>query len=371
MKMKCAVAGLGIGMAHVAGYLQSGEAELIAVADAWEPRRQTVGGTFSQGSMSVLRPLFSDRQVQMRWEDTGVQVYDDIKKIADNPDIELVSLCTPDYLHEEHALYLLDAGKHLILEKPVALSLEGARRIADAAESSGKRVAVAYEFRRNPGVVALKTLIDSGKLGDLKAFNLQHFRRPFRRDKWNRWIQQESKSGGLIVEETSHWFDLARFLTGKEFSSVFTVGTGDIHRDFDYEDVAFCQGHFNDGSVWQIAHSLTAFDFAFTIEIHGCEGTARLGLKENAWSSLDAGASDHWGVLSWAALNTGPEDAVVQVFDSEAGEPESIRDNVEALVACFCHDEAFPTSLEDGIEALNVALAARRSLKTGEIITLL
>ena len=116
----------------------------------------------------------------------------------------------------------------------MALTLDGARRIAESARSRGRRVAVAYEFRMNPGVRALKELIDSGDLGAVKAFNLQHFRTPFRRDKWNRWIQEEDKSGGLIVEETSHWFDLARYLTGRDIASVYTVGTGEVHDDFDY-----------------------------------------------------------------------------------------------------------------------------------------
>ena len=368
--MKCAVVGLGIGMAHVAGYLKSENAELTLVADAWEPRRSRVGGTFDQGSMMVLRPLFSDAQVKMRWEDLGIRVVSDVSEVADDPEIELVSLCTPDYLHEEHALRLLESGKHLILEKPVALNLEGARRISRAADAAGRRVAVAYEFRRNPGVLALKELIGSGTLGEVRAFNLQHFRRPFRRDKWNKWIQEEEKSGGLIVEETSHWFDLARYLTGSEFASVYAVGSDGVHPDFDYEDLAFCQGRFRNGAAWQISHALTGFDFSFTIQIHGSAGTAWLGLKEEAYCSLDAGSSDYHGVLSWAPLNATPRDAIVRVWDSEAGEPESIRDNVVALVECFRRGEAFPNGLEDGIEALRVSLAARESCRTGMIVTL-
>jgi len=366
--MKCAVVGLGIGMAHVAGYLQSSSAELIAVADAWEPRRRRVGGTFEQGSMVVLRPLFTDGILAKRWEDIGTRVYEDVAQVAADPDIELVSLCTPDYLHEEHALALLQAGKHLILEKPVALSLEGAERIRAAAEDADRRVAVAYEFRLNPGAAALKKLIDSGTLGAVRAFNLYHFRTPFRRDKWEAWIQSEERSGGLLVEETSHWFDLARFLTGREFADIHTVGTSGVHPDFDYEDVAYCQGHFDDGTPWQISHALTGFDFSFSIQVHGTLGTAWLGLKEDAYSSLDNGASEHWGVLSWAPLNAEPRDARVRVWDSEAGEPESIRDNVAALVDCFLQDTPFPTTLDDGIAALTVALAARESLRSESII---
>ncbi len=242
--------------------------------------------------------------------------------------------------------------------------------IREAVESSGRRVAIAYEFRLNPGAAALRELINTGVLGEVKAFSLHHFRKPFRRDKWNKWIQSESKSGGLIVEETSHWFDLARFLTGEEFASVHTVGTDAIHTDFDYEDVAFCQGRFTNGSAWQISHALTEFDFNLTIQVHGTEGTAWLGLKERAYTSLDNGASNHWGILSHAPLNADPEDATIWVWDSEAGKPESIRDNVAALVNCFKTGRKFPSTLNDGEEALRVALAARESYRTGKVVKL-
>lgn len=368
--MKIAVVGLGIGMAHVAGYRKSSDAELVAVADAWPPRLEKIGGTFAQGSMSVLRPLFEEALLAQRWETLGVRAYTDIQDVASDDEIELVSLCTPDYLHEEHAILLLEAGKHLILEKPVALTLDGAERIRRAAEKAGRRVAVAYEFRLNPGVAALKKLIDSGDLGRIHALSLHHFRKPFRRDKWNKWIQSESKSGGLIVEETSHWFDLIRYLSGDEIASVFTVGTDAVHPDFDYEDVAFCQGRLSGGSAWQISHALTGFDFSFTIQVHGSSGTAWLGLKEAVYSSLDNGSSSHWGVLSHAPLNSNPEDARVRVWESEAGEPETIRDNVSALAGRFVRGEAFPTTFNDGVGALKAALAARESYRSGEIVEL-
>jgi predicted dehydrogenase len=369
--VKTAVVGLGIGMAHVAAYLRSAEAELVAVADAWEPRLTHVGGTFDQGSMLVLKPLFTEQQISRRWEDIGIRACSDIQDIAEDDEIELVSLCTPDYLHQEHAVLLLEAGKHIILEKPVALTIEGSNRIREAAESSGRRVAVAYEFRLNPGAAALRELISAGTLGEVKAFSLHHFRKPFRRDKWNKWIQSESTSGGLIVEETSHWFDLARFLTAEEFATVHTVGTDAIHPDFNYEDVAFCQGRFTNGSAWQISHALTGFDFNLTIQVHGTEGTAWLGLKEGTYTSLDNGASKYWGILSHAPLNADPEDAIIRIWDSEAGEPKSIRDNVETLVNCFKTGSEFPTTLNDAVEALRVALAARESLNTGKVINLL
>jgi myo-inositol 2-dehydrogenase/D-chiro-inositol 1-dehydrogenase len=373
--MRTAVIGLGIGLAHVAGYLKNPRAQLVAVADAWEPRRAKVGGTFAQGSMRVLEPLFeppnmSAGTTEKNWEALGVRAYADARDIAADPEIELVSLCTPDDTHEELGIMLLEAGKHLLLEKPLALTIEGSRRLIDAAKANNRRVSVGYEFRVNPAVRRLRELLDSGSLGEVRAFSLYHYRTPFRRDKWQSWIQLKERSGGLIIEETCHWFDLARYLTGKEVASLNCVGASDIHPDFDYEDIAYVQGSYTDGAVFQISHALTGYDFSLVMQLHGTAGTAWCGLKEERYSSLDAGASDYLGVVSHGPLNGSPAGATVETFGEEATEPSNIRECTAATVDAMIDGAPFPAELEDGLESLRIALAARRSLREGNIVKL-
>ena len=145
-------------------------------------------------------------------------VHDDITGIERDPSLELVSVCTPDDTHEAYTHRLLDAGKRVLLEKPVALTMEGserlARRVASVAARRWEPVGLGYEFRLNPAVARLKKLAHDGTLGTPRAFALYHLRTPFRRDKYERWIQDKSRSGGLLVEETCHWFDLARWVMG-------------------------------------------------------------------------------------------------------------------------------------------------------------
>lgn len=373
--MKTAVIGLGIGLAHVAGYLKNPRAQLVAIADAWEPRRARVGGTFSQGSMSVLEPLFqpphmSEGTTEKRWADLGIRAHADAREIAADPEIELASLCTPDDTHEELGIMLLEAGKHLLLEKPLALTMEGSQRLIDAARANKRRVSVGYEFRVNPAVRRLRELVDSGSLGEIRAFSLYHYRTPFRRDKWQNWIQQKERSGGLIIEETCHWFDLARYLTGKEVATLSCVGASDIHPDFDYEDIAYVQGSYADGAAFQISHSLTGYDFSLVIQLHGTGGTAWCGLKEERYSSLDAGASDYLGVVSHGPLNGSPAEATAETFEEEATEPFNIRECTSATVDAMIDGGPFPAELEDGRESLRIALAARRSLREGNIVEL-
>ncbi|MFP4331241.1 MAG: Gfo/Idh/MocA family protein [Spirochaetaceae bacterium] len=370
--MKCAVVGLGIGLAHVAGYLAHPKAQLVAVADAWAPRRAKVGGTFSQGSMRLLEPLFEPPQmaagtVEKRWEELGVRVYREASEVAADGEIELVSLCTPDDSHEALGIELLEAGKHLLLEKPLALTLEGSQRLIDAARANDRRVSVGYEFRVNPAVRRLRELVASGRLGESRAFSLYHYRTPFRRDKWQNWIQSRERSGGLIIEETCHWFDLARYMRNCAVESVHCVGTGDIHPDFDYEDLAYIQGRYSDGGVFQISHALTGYDFSLVLQVHGTEGTAWCGLKEERHSSLDAGAGDYLGVVSYGPVNGSPADATVETYGAEATEPFNIKECTKATVEAMMEGGPFPADLEDGLESLRIALAARRSLESGVV----
>ncbi len=374
-----AVVGLGIGMAHAAGYLTSPHARLAAVADAWDVRRATVGGTFTQGSMLNLKPLFSQEPLELssldgRWEDLGARVYSDVSEVAADPDISLVSLCTPDDTHEHYAIAVLEAGKNLLLEKPVALSLDSAERIRAAAERTGRRVAVGYEMRINPAVAKVRELVASGALGEIHAFSLQQYRKPFRRDKWQKWIQARERSGGLIVEETCHWFDLARFLTGKEIAHVHAVGTDRILPDFDYEDIAFVQGWYADGAVFQIGHSLTGFDFSLVIQVHGSAGTVWCGMKGDAHCLLDAGQTDYIALVAHGPVDGGaaisgasPREPEVRTYGTEAREGESIRDYVHHVAHAMHSGAPFLADLEDGIAALRIALAARASLHSGAV----
>jgi UDP-N-acetyl-2-amino-2-deoxyglucuronate dehydrogenase len=120
--LKAAVVGLGIGMAHVAGYIQSPDTELYAVCDLMPERLSKVGGTFNQGSMLCLRPLISMDILGNSWEEIGVKTFSSLDELLEDDAIDIISICTPDYLHAEHAEKVIKAGKHLLLEKPIDIN---------------------------------------------------------------------------------------------------------------------------------------------------------------------------------------------------------------------------------------------------------
>ncbi|MBN2552724.1 MAG: Gfo/Idh/MocA family oxidoreductase [Spirochaetales bacterium] len=359
--MKAAVVGLGIGHAHCAGYLQSPHAELAAVCDLMPGRLARVGGTFEAGSMTELRRLYPQEILARRWEEIGVRTFTSLEELLEDPGIEIVSLCTPDHTHAELAVRILRSGRHLLMEKPLALSLPQAEAVGRALSDSGSVLAVDYEFRLNPAIRQLRRLIEEGITGEVEAFTLYHFRRPFKRDKWQKWIQRRESSGGLIVEETSHWLDLLRFLTGREVASLSCRTNDRIHPDFDFEDIAFIQGSLSAGGIFQISHALSGFDFSLNLAVHGRKATAWCHLKDNPASRLDDLQSSYCALVAWGDSNRGPEAADSRVYGAEALEPQSIKDFAMDFARCIAEGRRPAAGYEDALRALELALAAREA----------
>jgi UDP-N-acetyl-2-amino-2-deoxyglucuronate dehydrogenase len=367
-KLKAAVVGLGIGHAHCAAYLDSEHAELAAVCDVWPGRLESVGGTFSQGSMRELRGLYPAGLEDKRWRDIGVRTYSRLNDLLADPEIRLVSVCTPDHLHAEQACRVLEAGKHLLLEKPLALDMAGAEAIGRAVEKSGKTFSVDYEFRLNPAVMKLRELVSGGFTGPVEALSVHHFRTPFKRDKYRHWIQKQVFSGGLIVEETSHWLDLARYISGLEVDSVSCRTAAGIHADFDYEDIAYLQGEFAGGGIWQISHALSGFAFSLNICVHGRRGTAWCALKENPRSLLDGKQTSYCGIVSWGEAGAPAEQVQTLTYGEEATEPYTIRAYARHFAACAAGEEEPRVSFNDARLALELSLAARRAAAAGATV---
>jgi predicted dehydrogenase len=369
--MKAAVIGLGIGHAHCAGYLASPHAELAAVCDLMPERLASVGGTFERGSMQELRRLYPKELLDRRWEEIGVRTFTSLEELLKDDSIEIVSLCTPDHTHAQLAVKVIESERHLLVEKPLALSLPEAQAIGRALDSSKSIFAVDYEFRLNPAITQIRRLIEEGVTGAVEAFTLYHFRRPFKRDKWQSWIQKKDRSGGLIVEETSHWLDLLRFLTGQEVAHLFCHTSSAIHPDFDFEDIAFIQGSLSAGGIFQISHALSGFDFSLNLTVHGRRATVWCHVKDNPESKLDRMKSRYCALVTWGDPNHPAQPADFREFGLEATEPDNIRDFTMDFVDCIAEGRKPAVGFEEALRALELALAAGQAAASGGCTTVL
>lgn len=194
--MKFGIAGLGVGATQVLPQAESAPfAEIVAAAD--------------------VRPQALD-EFRKRY---GGKTYDSVAGLAQDPDVEVVWVSTPNPFHCEHTVTLLERGKHVMVEKPMATSLEEAQRMIEAAERNGRKLMCGHTASLMPGFRAIRRVVTSGRLGAVQAINLWSY---------TDWIFEPrmpdeinvSKGGGQPFRQGPHQFDVVRLIGGGMVKSV-------------------------------------------------------------------------------------------------------------------------------------------------------
>src|SRR3954447_13331671 len=165
--------------------------DLLAVADVYEPSLQLAKEKFG------FRQTFTDFR----------------RMLAELPTIDAVSVCTPNRFHAEHAIAALQAGKHVLVEKPMATTVADAQRMADAARASGKQLVVGFQQRFDPKVQMIHRQIQAGDFGKILYVRAQALRRrgiP----SWGCFGKKEMQGGGPLVDIGVHVMEAAHFLMG-------------------------------------------------------------------------------------------------------------------------------------------------------------
>lgn len=321
--VKVAVVGVGfMGVQHVQAYARNLAAKLEAVVDVREERA---------------------RQVAQRF---GVQAFADTQEMLEKSDVQAVSICTDDERHVEPALACLAAGKHVLLEKPIAATVEDADKIIRAAEQAGVKFLIGHIVRFDPRYAHVKQRLDSGELGELEAVFARRL---------NHVGSQQILRGRVSVLSFLgvHDFDYLRWLSGSEPVRVHTESVAKVHKaaGYDIEDHTFTLIRFaNDvvacveaGWVLPDAHPRKG---DFKLEVIGTRGMARVDLF-----SHDLAVCTERG---WEVPRIG-----------HAIDPE-----VAHFLDCILNDAPPLVTGEDGREALRLSLAAQESARTGRIVEL-
>ncbi|HVA24188.1 MAG TPA: Gfo/Idh/MocA family oxidoreductase [Chloroflexota bacterium] len=196
-QLKIGIAGIGVGATEILPAMESmPELDLFAGADL----------------VAETRDLF-----QKRFE--GVKAYDSVEKLCQDPDIEAVWVATPNRFHAEHAIMAAEHGKHVVVEKPMALSLEQAERMLEAADKHGVKLLAGHTQSFSLPVRTMRKVIVSGQLGPVRAIHVQAYSdwmlRPRTADELDL-----SQGGGVPYRQVPHQADTIRLLGGGELRSV-------------------------------------------------------------------------------------------------------------------------------------------------------
>jgi UDP-N-acetyl-2-amino-2-deoxyglucuronate dehydrogenase len=203
--------------------------------------------------------------------------YPSYDAVLNDPDIQIVSVCVPSGLHVEIALQAARAGKHVLVEKPIALSLADADKLIETCEECGVTLGVVLQNRFNPPMRDLRALVDSGKLGKVMLGNAcVRWYRPqeYYEDEWHgTW----ALDGGALMNQSIHHIDALRWLMG-EVASVYAY-TATLGHKMEAEDVGVAVLKFKSGALATIEGSTVTYpeNLEGSVALFGERGSVKVG----------------------------------------------------------------------------------------------
>jgi UDP-N-acetyl-2-amino-2-deoxyglucuronate dehydrogenase len=214
------------------------------------------------------------RDFQAAW---GFSVVDSLEALLENPEVGALLILTPPLTHAELALKAAQAGKHVLLEKPVDVSLPKARAVVEGVHAAGVKLGVVFQFRFRPGARVLRERLAEGALGDVlsASASIRWWRPPEYFAQPGRGMQARD-GGGVLLTQAIHQLDLLLHLVGPASRVSAACRTGPL-RPIDTEDVACGMVEFASGAVGVIDATTTAYPgYTERIELAGTRGSAVL-----------------------------------------------------------------------------------------------
>ncbi len=286
-------------------------------------------------------------------EKYGVKVYTDYAAMMN--DVDVVDICTPTHLHCDMVIKAAAAGKQIICEKPLALSVEEGQKMIAACKKAGVNLFVAHVVRFFPEYSLAKQAVDSGQIGKVGVIRLS--RGSYRPKKAvGNWFLDESKSGGILMDLMVHDFDYARWIAG-DVESVFAqkVSKNFIGAPVDFGLVIL--KHRNGA----LTHVSGAWAYP--------PPTFRTGFE----------ISGEGGMIGFDSDATSPIRYLIQKPDSgspDVGLPSSpvsespYTTQIREFYAALTDKRPVRVSAEDGLAAVQIVIAAMESVRTDKAVTL-
>lgn len=252
-KLGVAVIGYGfMGTTHLSAWKLVEEAEIKAVMGRTLPKVKEVAEKFN------------------------ATAYNNLEDILKRDDIDIIDICTPTYTHAKYAVSSMNAGKHVLCEKPMALSLKEADEMINASKRNKVKLMIAHVLRFFPEYMKAKELVDNGSIGEpviARAY------RGGPMPTWSPWFTEKEKSGGIAIDLAIHDVDFLIWAFNKDVEKVYAKVDRLIHKDVSAEDFALITMKFNEGGIALVEASWALpqrFPFTMKLEIDGTEGMISL-----------------------------------------------------------------------------------------------
>lgn len=290
----------------------------------------------------------------------GGKVYLSYEEMLEDPEIDAVSVMTPNYTHAEISIAALRAGKHVLCEKPMAVTLEECEAMAEAAKLSGKKLMIGQNQRLTPAHKKVKALIESGKIGEVLSFSTVFAHsgtESWSIDGQNSWFTDKTKSSfGALADLGIHKTDLIVYLTGVKIVKVSAVlGTldkKDGHGNaISVDDNAFCTFICENGSIGTMRASWTNY-----------------GKEENITDIYGTKAAVHIYRSKEHAVEVEYKDGTVEYFDLESiqtNDNQTASGMIDAFIDAIVCDSEPEISAEQVLPAMRAVFACVESAASG------
>lgn len=329
--INCAIIGCGvISPTHALCLHELPTARLVAVCDTIESRARQLAQTYP------------------------ADVYTNYHEVLTRPDIQLVCICTPSGMHAEVGIAAAQAGKHVIVEKPIDISLQSARALVTACQSAGVKLSCISQHRFDPAVLELKSAVGQGLLGELHfgGAHTQWYRSAayYAQDGWRNVF-----GGGSLINQSVHYIDLLQYIMGPA-AEIHAYTDNRSHPDSKVDDIAAAVVRFQSGALGVIESMTCAWPgFATRLEIFG----------ENGGVVIENDLIKDWNLRSGRQPAAPGEAGQVIAGSSSANiwhlsHRRQIQDVLEAVL-----DDREPlVSGADGLAPLEIILAVYESAQT-------
>ena len=328
--IRVAVIGTGsMGKNHARVYNELSEADLVAVSDVNEKVATQVAGSFA------------------------AKPYHDYRSMLEVEQPQAVSIAVPTALHEEVAIACLEAGAHILVEKPIAATVEEGQRIIDKARTLNRIVMVGHIVRFNPAIQALKKKLDEGELGRIFQIVCRRIG-PF---------PARIRDVGVVIDLAPHDVDVMRFLTGQDPIRIYAETEQRIHTD--HEDMLLGLLRFPDGITGALEINWLTPTKAREVLVLGERGLYRVDdLTQDLYFYENEAAN---GEL-WSALRTIKGVSEGRMIRYAINRYEPLKAELQAFLRSVEEGSASPVSGEDGLAALRIALDLVESSNNHRVI---
>jgi predicted dehydrogenase len=358
-QLRVGVIGAGIGAYHLQGYQSHPQAEVVALCDVNPVALENAGATY------CVPALFTD-----------------YREMLARKEIDAVSVCVPNYLHAPIVIAALEAGKHVLVEKPLSTDAKSGQKMVEAAKKAKKVFMIQFNNRYRPEARVLKDAVEAGELGQVYFARCGWIRRNGIPG-WGGWFtQREYAGGGPLIDLAVHMFDLTWWLMGKPepvtcMGSTYSVfgprrealgpwGAPNLAGKFDVEDMAVGMVKFANGATILLEASWASRIEREWVYSTLCGDQAGATL-ERQWAvdGIDDTSVDK--LLLFKQEHGAPVDVNLKVQpDPAMGRLEAVRHFVD----CVLQGKQPISPATDGLAIMKVLDALYKSARTGKAVNI-